>query len=65
MINDISVGDYVKGNLHDARPFIGIVIAILPDYVTIKSLTGYKTFRLLNDLEKLSDGEAMLLKLEN
>jgi hypothetical protein len=65
MINDISVGDYVKGNLHDAQPFIGIVTAILPDYVTIRLSSGNFIYRKFDRVQKLSNEEAMLYKLEN
>ena len=71
MDRNISIGDYVRFYLRDGKPCIGTVIAIFPvwkefpEHVAVKSLRGYKTFRNIDDLEKLTDGEAMLLKLEN
>jgi hypothetical protein len=75
MIN-ISIGDYVRIRLYykdslyykDEQPIIGIVIAILPDYITVKNSGGYKTFRLfrlVSEPERVSDEEAMLWQLEN
>jgi hypothetical protein len=70
MDRNISIGDYVRFYLQPCfgkakLPCLGTVIAILSEYTTVKSLNGYKTFWNIDDLEKLTDGEAMLFKLEN